>query len=388
MPTWSHLFDTFSWLIIYFSKKSSTFPKKRLISIGTKAVLPALVIVASAVPSIALAWLFSSAQAQGVVKEVKSSTMTAAGVQNMPLLVPTVAMAADLKPIDESKDIQIADSEAIVADIGWSGVSLDNIVIPQSEAISTYIVQSGDSVAAVAKRFGVSENTVRWANNMGKKDVLRVGQTLAILPITGVRHKVQKGDTLDTIAKKYKADKLDILDFNDISESGILAIGDTLIIPDGELTTIVASNPVTAKSTKVSTGAGVVKTGVSSSKGYYIQPVVPDGGRIRKTQGFHDRYNAVDVGAPIGTSIRAMAEGTVIVTKSPSGYNGGYGGLTIVSHANGSQTLYAHQSKILVKVGDKVSQGEVIGLTGNTGRSTGPHLHFEIRGVYPTPILY
>lgn len=314
--------------------------------------------------------------------------MAADGVQNMPLLVPTVAMAADLKPVDESKDIQIADSEAVVADIGWSGVLIDNIVIPQSEAISTYVVQPGDSVAAVAKRFGVSENTVRWANNMGKKDVLRVGQTLAILPITGVRHKVQKGDTLETIAKKYKADKADILDFNDISESGILSIGDVLIIPDGELTTIAASNPTTAKSAKVSTGSGVAKTGVSSTKGYYIQPVVPDGGRIRKTQGFHDRYNAVDVGAPIGTPIRAMAAGTVIVTKSPSGYNGGYGGLTIVSHANGSQTLYAHQSKILVNVGDKVSQGETIGLTGNTGRSTGPHLHFEIRGVYPTPVLY
>lgn len=350
--------------------------------------MPVLVIICSAVPSHALAWFFSSAQAQGGAAEPKSSTLAADGVQNMPLLVQTVAMASDLKPVDLNKDVLIVDGEAVVPDVEWSGVLIDNIIIPQSETISTYIVQSGDTVSSVAKRFGVSENTVRWANNLGKKDVLRIGQTLAILPITGVRHKVQKGDTLDSIAKKYKADKADILDFNDISENGILVIGDMLIIPDGELTTIAASNPATAKSAKISTGSGVAKNGVSASRGYYIQPVVPDGGRIRKTQGFHDRYNAIDVGAPIGTPIRAMADGTVIVTKSPSSYNGGYGGLTIVSHANGSQTLYAHQSKILVKVGDKVSQGETIGLVGNTGRSTGPHLHYEIRGVYPTPILY
>lgn len=339
-------------------------------------------------PYDALAWFFSAAQADQGGAIQQSSLMSANGVQNMPLLSPTVAMASDLKPVDSTLEIHIEDSEAIVAEMGTFGTIIDNIIIPNSETISTYTVQPGDSVLAVAKRFGVSENTVRWANNLSKKDVLRVGQTLAILPITGVRHKVQKGDTLETIAKKYKADKTDILDFNDISESGILSIGEVLIIPDGEIATVAVTAKTGAKSAKIATGAGVAKTGVSTSKGYYIQPVVPNGGRIRKTQGFHDRYNAVDIGAPIGTPIRAMADGTVIVTKSPNGYNGGYGGLTIISHANGSQTLYAHQSKISVNVGDRVSQGDIIGQTGNTGRSTGPHLHFEIRGVYPTPILY
>jgi murein DD-endopeptidase MepM/ murein hydrolase activator NlpD len=295
-------------------------------------------------------------------------------------------MISDRKAVDEeAMVVHTADDEAIVADIGASGTLADVIDIPTSDTISTYVVQSGDTVTKVAKRFGVSENTIRWANNMSKKDVLHVGQTLAVLPITGVKHKVQKGDTLETIAKKYKADKADIMDFNDINEDGTVVVGDILIIPDGEITAVTTS---AGKTTKVTTGSAVTKSGVSATKGYYIRPVTPDGGRIRKTQGFHTRYNAVDVGAPVGTPIHAMADGVVIVTKSPKAYNGGYGGLTIISHANGSQTLYAHQSRIIVSSGDRVTQGQVIGYTGNTGKSTGPHLHFEIRGVYPTPVLY
>lgn len=328
------------------------------------------------------AWFFSAASAQGEARG--SASITADSVQNMPLLAPSVGMISDRKAVDEAFDIHIEDSEVLVADMGSSGTLADVIDIPTTDTISTYIVQSGDTVAKVATRFGVSENTVRWANNLTKKDVLHVGQNLVILPITGVKHKIQKGDTLASITKKYKADRADILEFNDITENTPLRIGDTLIIPDGEITTVVTAN----KTTKIQTGSGVSKSGVSATNGYYIQPVVPNGGRIRKTQGFHTRYNAIDIGAPVGTPIRAMADGTVIVTKSPSGYNGGYGGLTIISHGNGSQTLYAHQSKIGVSSGDRVTQGQIIGYTGNTGKSTGPHLHFEIRGVYPTPKLY
>ncbi|MEI8223916.1 MAG: M23 family metallopeptidase [bacterium] len=333
-------------------------------------------------PATSQAWFFSSAFAQS--DPSFQSTVSADSAQNMPLLSSEVGMMSDLKPVDPDADIHIADSEAIVADIGSSGTLADLVDIPVTDTISTYIVQPGDTVAKVATKFGVSENTVRWANGLGKKDVLQRGQNLVILPITGVKHKVQKGETIQSIAKKYKVDVTDITDYNDLVASDILRQGEVLIIPDGEIVTV--STPT--KTTKIVPGSGVKKTGVPSSKGYYIQPVVPDGGRIRKTQGFHTRYNAIDVGAPVGTPIRAMADGTVIVTKSPNGYNGGYGGLTIITHGNSSQTLYAHQSKISVSSGERVSQGQIIGYTGNTGKSTGPHLHYEIRGVYPTPVLY
>jgi murein DD-endopeptidase MepM/ murein hydrolase activator NlpD len=121
--------------------------------------------------------------------------------------------------------------------------------------------------------------------------------------------------------------------------------------------------------------------------GYYARPVQTNGGNIRKTQGYHGPYNGVDIGAPIGTPIYAMADGVVILARV-SGYNGGYGGITIIQHDNGTQTVYAHQSAINVEAGQQVNKGQMIGKVGNTGRSSGPHLHFEIRGVKKTPVLY
>jgi murein DD-endopeptidase MepM/ murein hydrolase activator NlpD len=97
-----------------------------------------------------------------------------------------------------------------------------------------------------------------------------------------------------------------------------------------------------------------------------------------KTQGIHG-HNGVDFGGPTGTSIKAAAGGTVTVARN-GGYNGGYGSYVVISHPNGTQTLYAHMSSVGVSVGQNVGQGDYIGAIGNTGKSTGPHLHFEVRG--------
>lgn len=228
--------------------------------------------------------------------------------------------------------------------------------------ISVYTVRSGDTLASVAKMFGVSANTIVWANNLSSK-TLKVGQELVILPISGVRHTVKSGDTLQSIAKKYKADLDDILSYNNLTASTKLKVGDTIIIPDG----VVA---VTASA--VSSGSNSNQVPVVS--GYYMRPI--SGGR--KSQGIHG-YNGVDLAAPTGTPIMASADGTVILART-SGYNGGYGLYVVIRHSNGTQTLYAHMSRVNVRVGQSVSQGEVIGAVGNTGRSTGPHIHFEIRG--------
>ena len=111
--------------------------------------------------------------------------------------------------------------------------------------------------------------------------------------------------------------------------------------------------------------------------GYYERPVTT----CIKTQGIHG-HNAVDLAASnhqIGEPIRAAADGQVIVSRD-SGWNGGYGEYIVIKHANGTQTLYGHLNATDVNVGDSVTQGEVIGAMGSTGDSTGPHLHFEIRG--------
>ncbi len=258
----------------------------------------------------------------------------------------------------------------------------DDEFVPDSNGdIETYTVADGDTLSSIANRFGVSTNTIRWANNLGAKGTIKEGQSLVILPVTGVKHKVAKGDTIANLAKKYRADARDIAEFNGMEVTDGLRAGETIIIPDGD-GSILAEKQSEKKSDKKSPakkGRIIVDT---SGSGYFIRPM-----RGIKTQGFHGPYNAVDIGAPVGTPIAAAADGVVITTKSPSGWNGGYGGLTIIKHGNGSQSLYAHQSRIDVTPGQSVKQGEQIGLSGNTGRSTGPHLHLEFRGV-KTPILY
>ena len=265
----------------------------------------------------------------------------------------------------------------------------ENIVLPERDAITTYVVQSGDSLSEIADKFDVSVNTIRWANNIPLKGSVKIGQQLVILPVTGLRHKVVKGDTLATIAKKYKSDAEDIASFNGFEVGEKLTAGEYIIVPDGEMN--IPTEQIKVKPSKNSTsnnGSKPVMTSedMSVSGSYYSKPVV--GGIL--TQGYHDRYHAIDISLPrgqaIGAPILAAASGTVIVAKS-SGFNGGYGEMIIIQHDNGTQTLYAHLSSVNVSVGDTVSRGQVIGGMGSTGRSTGPHLHFEVRGA-KTPMLY
>ena len=259
-------------------------------------------------------------------------------------------------------EIAIVDNTALAPMAEDASIFIDRGVSGTGE-ISVYIVRQGDTLSKIAEMFGVSTNTITWANDI-KNNKIREGQELVILPITGVRHTVKKGDTLRSIINKYKADLDEVLAYNGLSSDSKIAPGDELIIPDGQ----VSGTQSTIASRSSASNA------VQVSAGYYLRPI--SGGR--KSQGIHG-YNGVDIAAPTGTSIYASAEGTVIVSKK-SGYNGGYGLYVVVSHPNGTQTLYAHMSRNDVSVGQRVTQGQVIGAVGNTGRSTGPHIHFEVRG--------
>lgn len=240
----------------------------------------------------------------------------------------------------------------------------------ESYEITTYTVVSGDTLSQIAEKFDISINTIRWANNLPINAQIKVGQKLTILPVTGVKYTVKSGDTISGIASKFDADQAEILDFNDLDNANKIKPGLDLIIPDAEplvVSTIKSSSP----------SSPIVKsaTQVQTEDGYYINPIP---GSVL-TQGTHG-YNGVDFGAPIGTHVVASASGEVIVAKDASKWNGGYGYYVVIKHGNGTQTLYAHLSEILVEVGQTVTQGELIALSGNTGRSTGPHLHFEVRG--------
>lgn len=233
--------------------------------------------------------------------------------------------------------------------------------------ISVYTVRAGDTLSHIAEMYGVTANTILWANDLPRATSIKEGQTLIILPIAGVRHVIKKGDTVGSIAKKYDGDADEILSYNELASAEDLVVGATIVIPGGAIHTApvtkTSASPVRTSGSNASAGAG------------WISHPVP--GAI-KTQGLHG-YNAVDLAAGIGTSIRAAAAGEVIVSKS-SGWNGGYGQYIVIKHGNGAQTLYSHLSRNDVGVGAYVTQGEVIAAMGNTGRSTGPHLHFEVRG--------
>jgi len=260
-------------------------------------------------------------------------------------------------------DPTIVDDSAIASSIGPSGTALDMEEKPISHEISVYVVRKGDNLSSIAKMFGVSVNTILWANDM-RASTLKEGQQLVILPVTGVKYKIKTGDTLKSIATRYKADIDEIVAYNELDPLAKLEVGLEIMIPDAE---IVIPKATPSYSTPLRGGGG------PTLAGYYMRPTTG-----RKTQGLHG-YNGVDLASPAGSPIVASAAGTVIIVKT-GGWNGGYGNYIVVKHGNGTQTLYAHNNRNLVSVGDYVSQGQSIGTVGSTGKSTGSHLHFEVRG--------
>ena len=344
---------------------------KRLKRQATKASrfrnVPALVAVAAftlVVPLVAQASIISfftnileqKAEAAGTPASRLNS-------QNIPLL--KAALNTSPSPLKGGGDITIVGGMALLAEAGPSGTIADIPEAPKSDTISIYVVRDGDTLSGIAKMFGVSVNTIVWANDI-KRGIIHEGDTLIILPISGIQHTVVKGETLQSIAKKYKGDVEEILQFNNLESNAKLAVGDVIVIPDGEIAAPAPSSSGVA--TPVRGGSG------PSLAGYFIAPLA----NYRKTQGLHG-YNGVDLAASYGAPVMAAAAGQVIISRS-SGWNGGYGNYVVIAHANGTQTLYSHLSSNTVGGGQFVAQGQVIGYEGQTGKATGPHLHFEVRG--------
>ncbi len=295
-------------------------------------------------------------------KEYKIEEQIYVNSQNMALLEAIIN--SDLNKAQGGGDITIVEDTALLSEIGPTGKMTGIEERPASDQISVYVVREGDSLSQIAKMFNVSTNTIIWANDL-HKSLIKEGQTLIILPVSGVQHEVKSGETLASITKKYKGNLEEILSFNSLSESSKLTVGDIVIIPDGEMGSY--SYGIT------SSGAVVKGANGPSYDNYYIKPV-----NGRKSQGTHG-YNAIDIAAPIGSHIVAAASGKVIISKN-YGWNGGYGNYIVIKHNNGTQTLYSHNNENIVYSGQWVVQGQVIGYVGSTGRSTGPHVHFEVRG--------
>ena len=240
--------------------------------------------------------------------------------------------------------------------------------------ILDYEVVQGDTLASIADKFGISIDTIKWANTL-KSEKLMPAQMLRIPPVTGIVYKVGPGDTIYSLAKKYKSDSQKIVNFpaNDFADLDTFAlnIGQIVFIPDGVMP---EAAPVYI--------AAQVPQFILGASGKFIWP----------TQGIITQYPvsyhmAVDIANSSGPSVAAGDRGIV-------SYAGciryGYGCHVIVNHGDGFQTLYGHLSSYNVEAGDQVARGQVIGKMGSTGRSSGTHLHFEVRknGVLLNPLSF
>jgi len=307
--------------------------------------------------------LFSSSSQETLIEEVTEQTEGILGGAIDYLstaAIPAAEASFDFTSDDlsEEADLALLEGSGLVPPTGpgasgpFSGFQRE---------ITIYKVQSGDTPFDLAIKFGVNTDTILWANNLRESDLIRPGQQLIILPINGVRVKVGAKDTAEALAKRYQGKASEIIAFNDIAGEQLPA-GQYIIIPNGEM-------PAAAKT--VTAPKYVTTQPISGS--WLIAPASgKNWGRL------HNRYG-VDISNVCGTPIYAAAAGTVTLADGV-GWNYGYGKYIMIKHSNGVITLYAHTSQILVEVGQQVGQGQLIALMGTTGRSTGCHVHFEVRG--------
>jgi murein DD-endopeptidase MepM/ murein hydrolase activator NlpD len=252
----------------------------------------------------------------------------------------------------------------------------------RSETVD-YEVKGGDTISSIAGNFDISQETILWENNMDKGDQIKPGQTIKILPVTGVSYTVKPGDTVDSIAKKFDTEAQNIVDFpfNDVPDDFKLKAGEELIVPNGVRPDSAVPAP---KKTQPSYTAQAPSSASfqADGGGSFVWPA---------SYQYISTYFAwwhpgIDLPNRAAPPVAASDGGQVVVAGWPDSY--GYGNRVVIDHGNGYTSLYAHLSNIYVSVGQAVSRGQIIGQMGSTGRSTGTHLHFEIhyKGVPVNPL--
>lgn len=274
----------------------------------------------------------------------------------------------------------VAPPSASVSDLNFDQMSMATLesTKPRDQVID-YVVQSGDTLSIIASKFDISEDTIRWSNELkGSNPIIKPGEILKIPPVTGVVHKVQRGETIYSIAKKYNTDPQNIVNFpfNDYVdlEKFTLAVSQTLIVPNGSI----EEPDLPMAPLKPSAPEYLAKQSVG-------QLLWPASGSITQQPVWY--HMALDIANRAAPDIYAAEGGTVTLATC---YQWGYGCHVVVDHGNGMQTLYAHLSSFYVSTGQGVARGDALGRMGSTGRSTGTHLHFEVRtgGIAVNPWSY
>ena len=326
--------------------------------------------------------LFGSDADASEVEIMDDTNKSVKNSQTMALLEPS--LTTDLKNISEDTSMTIVSDEAIESKVGPLGTEADLMrdgYTSSAVKINVYLVKQGDTLDSIAKANNVTKQAIIYANSdINKADITKPGTSLIIIPLNGALYIVKKGDTAESISKKYKISVADILEYNVLEKASDIKAGNTIILV-GVSKSALIEKPVVVKKPApkpvVDTSDDVIQGQPSGqiAKGF-IWPLPIGMGRI--SQGLHGA-NGIDFAAPKGTPIYAVADGTILIAKG-SGYNGGYGLYVVENYTNGAQSMYAHMSKVVAVQGSNVKQGDLIGYIGSTGKSTGPHLHFEVRG--------
>lgn len=284
---------------------------------------------------------------------------------------------------NEIDPIELATEETLVK----PSIASTKTNLKLRDQTESYTILPGDTLGGIAQKFGLNTQTLLWANNLTVRSYIKPGQKLTIPPVNGIIYEVEKNDTLASIANKYKSDIEKIMEFNKLADAKDIQIGQELILPGGEKPApVVVRAPTPTRTTPIPTTYEKV-TPTFSQQSSNSQLLWPTDMHVI-TQYYSWRHTGLDIDGTYQTRNYAAEDGVVI--KAQGGWNGGYGLYVIIDHGNGLQTLYAHHSKLFVKAGDHVKRGQVLGMVGSTGRSTGTHLHFEVRvnGQRANPLRY
>lgn len=292
------------------------------------------------------------------------------GILTGPLIInqyPTAANAESV--VTATSPSAVLNNQADITNIDTVTTESEK---PRRDVVE-YTVAGGDTLSSIAKKFSRKDDpmdteSIAYLNNFSENKILRPGDVIKIPPTAGVVVEVKSGDTIYSLAKKYGlpgAQAIVDWPYNSFvdDEKFSLAAGQTLTIPGGRAPAVVQLAPLALRRTPDS---GIFSPG-SGQFGWPIQ------GNI--TQYYAWYHSGIDIAGPVGTAVSAADSGRVVSVLYE---NYGYGYHVIVDHGNGYQTLYGHLSRIDVSGGQNVSRGSQLGLRGSTGRSTGPHLHFEV----------
>jgi murein DD-endopeptidase MepM/ murein hydrolase activator NlpD len=236
---------------------------------------------------------------------------------------------------------------------------------------SAYKVAKGDTLSAIAESYNVTLDTVVSFNGIKNARGLQPGTILKIPSMAGILYTAKAGDSARSIAEANNVSADRIVEANGL-ESGAVAAGASLFLPDARLPSF------SLREISGDLFRWPIRSYITSWYGWRKDP-------FTGVRGFH---NGLDIGTPMGTSVKAAMDGTVAET----GYSSGLGNYIILRHHAGWQSMYGHLKTILVKNGQRVAVGDRIAYSGNTGYSTGPHLHFTVlkngRTVNPSNVLH